>query len=45
MNLGRVPVNRGKVKEALAELKWAIGIEARYTAAHQDLHRVPGTLN
>jgi hypothetical protein len=45
MNLGRLLLKQGKVQAAGTELKWALGVDTRYAAADQDLHRVPGMLN
>ena len=44
-NLGRVLGKRGKIHEAIAEIKKALEIEPGYTLAYRELHRLLGRLN
>jgi Tfp pilus assembly protein PilF len=45
VNLARVFARQGKVHEAIAELKQALGIEPGYVPARTELHRLLGMLN
>jgi Tfp pilus assembly protein PilF len=45
VNLARVFARQGKVHEAIAELKEALGIEPGYAPARTELHRLLGMLN
>jgi Tfp pilus assembly protein PilF len=45
VNLARVFARQGKVHEAIAELKQALGIEPGYGPARAELHRLLGMLN
>jgi len=44
-NLARVYVRQHKIYEAIRELKSAVAIAPRYTAARRELHRLLGLLN
>jgi|SRR5262245_16590538 len=44
-NLARVYVRQHKIYDAIRELKGAVAIEPRYTAARRELHRLLGLLN
>ena len=44
-NLSRVYVKRGKIQEAIAEIKAALELEPGYVLARKELHRLLGMLN
>jgi Tfp pilus assembly protein PilF len=44
-NLARIHARRGRVQEAIRELRAAIAIEPGYTLARRELHRLIGMLN
>lgn len=45
INLARVYVRKGKVQEAVAEIRKALVIEPDHTGARRELHRLIGMLN
>jgi Tfp pilus assembly protein PilF len=45
VNLARVYAKQGKVHEAIAELRQALGLEPDYRPARAELHRLVGMLN
>ncbi len=44
-NLARVYTRHHKIQDAIRELKGAVALEPRYTAARRELHRLLGMLN